>query len=73
LSILKIEMWRGTDLPCHGYLVVKCHTSSVNIWVCSKHGCSGNKCLLFLNRAPSGLSLKIVVKLNFNDQLGLRV
>jgi len=44
LSILKIEMWRGTDLPCHGYLVVKCHTSSVNIWVCSKHGCSGNKC-----------------------------
>jgi hypothetical protein len=35
---MKIEMWRGTDLPAHGYLVVKCHTRCVNIWVCSKDG-----------------------------------
>jgi hypothetical protein len=44
LSILKIEMGRGTHLPSNWWLVVTCHTSCVNIWVCSKHATATNSC-----------------------------
>jgi hypothetical protein len=36
LTTVKIEMWRGAHLPSNRWFVVKCHTSCVNIWVCSK-------------------------------------